>query len=504
MLDLANNSCALLIGVDDYSDYDAGKTLEGSVNDVAAWVRVCRAIHIDPRNIRVLVTRTLDDEGKLRADLPVGRFPPGTTVLEATHDNILDGVKWLADQLSTSNAPGLLTYSGHGDTMPDGELALCPKDVTPSKDGAGVDKLIGLSEIGDIVGGKLARRLLTVVLDCCQGGVSRREGSTSLALRPKGPPAQSYLVRPGARILYACQPGQTAVQSEFTSQFHGAFTWALTAALLQWKPVTQRGAVQLDLSYGKARDVAQQLLGVLGYENQTATLDTTEGEGQPFFHPSLGEDANQTSDAPTGERDRIQLDPNIRYSLYLGTSNTATLLAQVMVVGTTDIYITGHTDAPLTADNQENWFVSSSAVESLFTSGASNLFIEFVSLTGNTSTNPLPLAAGLTWPATFTVAATVASWSALAAPSASATSKVHVFKGNVTGPAGAEGYVLLNVTSSSRNNVTTYKLEHVYFYLPDASAPTTGLKTFNPSSPTGEYYSSHTLPGSGIKGALSR
>lgn len=501
MTTLVNESFALLIGVDDYSAYDPEQNLRGSVNDVAAWQRICHAIGMKPENVHILGTKTFED-GAVKNEHWSNRFGEVSPVREATRENLLAEVKWLADKLASGGVPGLLTYSGHGDITDQGELALCPSDV--KKDGASIANLVTLRELADLLAVGKARDLLTVVFDCCHAGKATRPLSKALSLRGAAGSEKGERPRVGARELYACGADQVAFQSEFTSQFHGAFTWALTASLLQWKVIPRGSSVDLSLTYGNACAVNQKLLGVLEYGNQSASFFPPEIADMTFFHAGTKAEPGLKSAHPDGARDQIQLDPNVSYSIYLGTDANASLLAQVVVTGTTSVYIQGHTDAPLTTSKQEYWFTDNAKVQSLFTDGATNLFISQTSLAGNTSENPLPLSTSVAWPHTFTKPAAVASWDTLAAPATSSSSKVYTFSGTVTGPSGVTGYVLLNVTSATRNNVTTYKLEHVYWYLPDASIPTTGNKTFNPTSPTGTCYASATLPGYGIKGAISR
>src|SRR3954469_8578964 len=98
-----NLGYALLIGVNDYSAYDAsqGKSkgtsdLPGSVNDARAWWTFCTAMGFLPENVRVLTSPGIHGE----------KLPGATehTMGEATERAILEGVKWLAEKLGSNPA----------------------------------------------------------------------------------------------------------------------------------------------------------------------------------------------------------------------------------------------------------------------------------------------------------------------------------------------------------------------------------------------------------------
>src|SRR5262245_18055009 len=142
-----NDSVALLIGIDDYSAYDSGRNLPGSVNDAEAWWRVCRDLNVRPDRVRVLVSRAPDGDGRESPTNDI--FAGAESVAEATRENILEGARWLAANLKGGTIPGLLTYSGHGDSASTGDIALCPSDV--EKSGDDVKNLIPFKELGEIL-----------------------------------------------------------------------------------------------------------------------------------------------------------------------------------------------------------------------------------------------------------------------------------------------------------------------------------------------------------------
>jgi hypothetical protein len=517
MTTLVNESFALLIGVDDYSAYDPEQNLRGSVNDVAAWQRVCHAIGMKPENVHILGTKTFED-GAVKNERWPNRFGEVSPVREATRENLLAEVKWLADKLSSGGVPGLLTYSGHGDITDEGELALCPSDV--KKDGASIANLVTLRELADLLAVGKARDLLTVVFDCCHAGLAAgtpRGGSLALSLRADAKPATGARPTLGARELYSCGPDQVAYQSEFTSQFHGAFTWALTASLLQWKPVAELGAVRLDVSYEDARAVSQKLLGVLNYPNQTAVLNPPSVGAMPFFHPSTAVDGKETTRRPDGERDRIQLDPNYYYAFWsvvegLDSNGNKTvtktgLVAQIVVTGANAVSFTtadGKTTLQTLGEpNTEYWFVRQDGLKALYNGDTTNIQMNWSSITENSvpqedgapsTTNKTSSATGATWTA-------VGSSSAPPTLSAGTNGVIKTLKQDTPSHA-PQGTTAINAafsvsyttTGTPPNTTTTYSLDQVRWYLQGPTAAPRG-NTFSPASDSP--YGMGSLPSTG-------
>ena len=99
---------AVLIGVDDYSTYDATNThnLLGCVNDVRAFWDVCVTSGFAPENIHVLTHPAID---------PAELGGVAANFKAATRDNILAEQKALVELLAAdARAVGMLVYSGHG------------------------------------------------------------------------------------------------------------------------------------------------------------------------------------------------------------------------------------------------------------------------------------------------------------------------------------------------------------------------------------------------------
>lgn len=160
---------ALLIGVGDYRAYDASNhqppgtsDLAGSLNDVRAWLRLCKEVGI--REVRILSSPPLD------------LAEEGVEVREATAEELRAGVSWLAGQLGGAPADaapiGLLVFSGHGAETANEGLVLCPTD-TVAVEGE-LAMVVSLEELQGVLASAGAERNLTVVLDCCHDGRDRK------------------------------------------------------------------------------------------------------------------------------------------------------------------------------------------------------------------------------------------------------------------------------------------------------------------------------------------
>jgi hypothetical protein len=301
---LANNARALLIGVDDYRTYDpeGWYDLRGSVNDVQVWLDVCRSLGIEPQHTRVLVSPANG------AALP---HLDGVRVEEATRENILKGVAWLAQAVGHGEGrTGLLTFSGHGDVA-DHDLALCPSDVAPSRDGA-PSQLIDFATLKQILGDA---EDLTIVLDCCFAGTPEHHRSVLSLARG---PVPSSIARSlsgersplGGRLLTASKVEQLAHQAVFGGRYHGAFTWALTSALLQWRRIPHGHTVRLGVSYATLRDTAEKLLAALSHEQQPA-LVSADAASLSFMQSGITVEARKIMPSP------YEIDPgNDNYSVW--------------------------------------------------------------------------------------------------------------------------------------------------------------------------------------------
>ena len=287
-----NQGYALLIGVNDYSAYDKsqdqrkGKSdLPGSVNDVQAWWSLCKELGFRPENIRVLTSPAIHCSCLAGAT--------AHTTGEATERGIREGVEWLTQKLGRDKvAVGLLTYSGHGDYVESSGLVLCPTDVT----GDDLEHSIPYADLQRTIAAHNAGENLAVVLDSCHAG-----GAST----------------PQRRAL-------SAYQAEFAGQFHGAFTWALTSTLEQWKAVARGSSLRLTVSHGEALRRAQGLLSTLSFD-QTPTLQGVPNVAELAVLQS-GLEPQPTSPEPTMTPIPMQIDPGDKdYRIYTVNWNGATI-----------------------------------------------------------------------------------------------------------------------------------------------------------------------------------
>jgi hypothetical protein len=310
-----NDGYALLIGVDDYSAFDASRRqpigttdLEGSRNDVRAFWRQCRRLGMKPANIRVLASPVIDFR-----DLP-GATPEN--VAPATEAEILGKTRWLAEKLSQKSKPtGLLTYSGHGDWLADRGLLLCPSDVTWAAtpgDAPDLPHAVPLAALDALLAPHAEN--LTVVLDTCHAGLEATEGTSLtgrlLSLTRRRIP-EGAAPGPGisGRVLTATSRTELAHQATFDGQFRGVFSWALGAAMDQWQATQEGSSVRLDLSYGKLLETTRRLLSALWFA-QTPELYGPPGLADlAVFHQGLTGHPGETREVPDRRVKTAQIDP---------------------------------------------------------------------------------------------------------------------------------------------------------------------------------------------------
>ncbi len=340
---------ALFIGVRDYAIYDrsagnpAGTSdVPGALNDVRTWYRQCIAMGFAAENIRVLTSPRLSPEA-------LGPSCPAAHVGEATHDGMIDGIRWLCEVISGDEpSSGLLTFSGHGER--DGGLLLCPSDVTAS-----LDEVISVAKLRaamDVAGTPELDDRLTVLLDCCrsQAGIEREQTiAATLAAR-----AARIELPEGARgvrerAITACREGQTSESSTFGGEAMGAFTWAMSSTMGQWKATEKGGVVHLDASYSDLVDRSRALLRSLSFV-QEPTLSGPRGfTRQAFLAPGDAPVSRQ----PDGTRTKRQLDVGInpatnqRYASAVYTFSYSTdgkryiPFVQALVIGDNDVTYSG-------------------------------------------------------------------------------------------------------------------------------------------------------------------
>ncbi len=304
-----NHNYALIIGVHDYRVYDptGAANVPGARQDARTWVHACLAMGFSPQNIRVLASPPLH-----ASDL--GPEAAAVTFGEANRAGIVEGLQWLSEKIGgPTPASGLVTFSGHGDEGENGFPLLCPSDTSAS-----LDEVIDVGALREKASA-IMKDNLTMMLDCChaQAGV---DVAQSILMRLRAKKAGAGLPqRARARVVAACARDQQSVSARFLGEEMGAFTWAVTSALGQWKTVVHDGVAEVDVSYGNLVERTRALLSVLSFE-QIPTLSGPAGLAQwAFLHPGTLPTSDETNRAPTADRPGHQLDggENIgKYRIY--------------------------------------------------------------------------------------------------------------------------------------------------------------------------------------------
>jgi hypothetical protein len=363
-----NDGFAVLIGVDDYSAFDASRALPagtsglaGSLNDVRVWWKQCRLLGLAPAQIRVLTSPVIDFSELEGAT--------SENVGPATEAEIRATVSWLAEKLGQPSQPsGLLTYSGHGDWIEGRGPVLCPSDVAFVDGAAAMTHAISYADLGALLG--QAWDNLTVVLDCCHtsgapdgeglaqgGGNTGRPLSLTRRAAPKGSALPAHAMQLPGRVLSASQRAQPACQSKFDGVDRGAFSWSLTSALEQWRAVQAGGGVRLDVSYGKLVEASRRVLEALWFPQAPALYGPPGLASLAVFQQGLTPKPGQTTRRPDGPRQMCQLDGgNDIWRIYTLTFNDpySTPFATVIIVNTTQFsgYATG----------KEYWYINTDSV----------------------------------------------------------------------------------------------------------------------------------------------
>jgi hypothetical protein len=366
---------ALLIGVEHYPAYP-GKELLAGRNDVLAFWQVCRRLGYKPENIRVRTSPRLTKEQILAAEVDLAltdvenrnksreevaedvrakldRVPWGeegapdpmceAVIGEATHAALLAAVRWLGGRLgepfrqkSGYMIPAILAYSGHG-TQIEGDFALCATDVAP--EGTGTKNVLTATEIHRILcaddkeplAGRNPLKYLTVVLDCCFAGaasgkasalVQESRRSTSLATSETSWAPPLFDGKLGQRVFCASRHDEQAYQALLGGRWHGAFTWAVTQALEQWKVASSGLHEHIDVSHVELLYRARTLLEALSFPQHPMLLDSVGNSpvfwsgAERFETDEYSSDLEQliapvpqTAPEPDRPRSVIQIDP---------------------------------------------------------------------------------------------------------------------------------------------------------------------------------------------------
>jgi hypothetical protein len=378
------NDYALIIGVEDYSAYDrsmdlpAGtSTAVGAVNDAKALYRTCLSMGFSPERIRVLTSPRLaaKDLGPEAIDAMLG---------DATYDTIVAAVAELCAQLSHGTpVSGLLAFSGHGFTS--NGVALCPADLTGS-----MDQVIHVAQIRTALGPDKVGDNLTMLLDCCRAqiGIPSEE---SLQTRLRTKTAMMKRIDVPERVIASCQDGQVAEASTFGGVKLGAFTWAVTSALGQWKTTVEKDVARLDVSYGELTSRTKQLLSALSFDQDPQLSGPANVDALPFLHPGSTVHWGETSREPDALRDTRQIDAG-QYSIKYWTGSydrSGNKIWKTFV--TVDV-----SPDPNTGQMMETWTVCTDLVNGLSTA-ADLQFVSGIQTLSSTQTITQTAPASCTW-----------------------------------------------------------------------------------------------------------
>lgn len=371
------NDFAVLIGVRDYLMYDpTGKSnVPGAQNDALTWVHQCLSMGFPPEQIFVLTSPVLspEDLGPSAAQIKTGA---------ATHEEITSAIAWILKQLAEGNATGLLTFSGHG-INDQGRLLLCPSDTTQS-----LDNVIDVFALSQTIAGTNGAKNLTLVIDGCHSQVGRsRQESISAHLNAK---LDGMAIPEGVgvaeRVLSACAKDQVSVSARFLGKPMGAFTWALTSTLGQWKVVREGDVVRSTISYGDLVSRSRGLLSSLSF-TQEPVLSGPDGVALLGFL-CLGNtpQPNATSSTPNAKNATRQIDAGtlswrlyqVYYTASLGNKSPQ-LFGQIIAVNTADTYTIvydGVSTAVTLAADKEYWIISWDTFKSVSVSSVQVTVVE--------------------------------------------------------------------------------------------------------------------------------
>lgn len=213
---------AVLIGVDDYSAYDASaglpvgtSDLRGAVNDVRLFKTTLAKLGVPEVNIRLYVTGGGAKSG------------------EATRASIETGLDWLQQTLTaTEGSRGVVLFCGHGDSDARGPL-LCPSDTTQA-----MTQALSFEEVAARLDKRGQKTDVSFFLDACHAapGADGGAGVRRRVLRDHaaGPARPRALRRNDDVVLAGSGSDEPSYEYELHGTWNGAFTWAVTSLLDRW------------------------------------------------------------------------------------------------------------------------------------------------------------------------------------------------------------------------------------------------------------------------------
>ncbi len=308
---LTSNTFALIVGVDDYSTFDASmgsgrgtSDLKGARNDARSWLALCDYFLVPPENVRVLTGPVLDES----------EVAEGVTRGLADAAGIQAGLDWLAEELGAdANAAGVVFLGGHaifersssrGRRL---QAGFAPTDMTGVVEREGDDAEISYGNLVDLIALKEQFRGVSENLSCffdfcsspnlppalsaLQGAIGRRTGQW---------PGM------GSRLVSATEPDQESVELVLDGRWQGAFTWAVRNVLMQWDVRLQDGVVRSTMSYGRLVKAVNAVLNGLGYEQDA--VFSGAAKRLAVFQPGLDVELDTLSKTPDAVHGGRQLD----------------------------------------------------------------------------------------------------------------------------------------------------------------------------------------------------
>jgi hypothetical protein len=180
---------------------------------------------------------------------------------------------------------------------------------------------------------------LTVVLDTCHSGADARPGKVGKPLtltRRKLSGHAPQVEELAGRVLAAARRDQVAYQSLFDGQYRGVFSWALSAAIEQWRATQQDpGNVSVDLSYARLVEATERLISALWFEQRPQLVGRPGIEKLAVLQHGVVVEPGETTSLPDRIARPLQVDPGfLGYTIYALNNNAGGLIGQVLVTNT--------------------------------------------------------------------------------------------------------------------------------------------------------------------------
>lgn len=428
-----SKTTAIVIGVDSYPQLSPPQSLCSACNDAIHWTDLLiNGLKVPPEQIQLLVSPA---EGASVQDRATGLGLAPANVHGAVLTDALAALDSFTTWLSAPEnlaATGIIVFSGHGaqvaappgdlieNLVPGQRLAMAMSDAHLEG-----DSLAGVLMYADL-DARLAehqlRARVTVIVDACYHVIQAQQPPATMH------PDASLATRLGTRLMLGTSPGSPAWQGWLGQEWRGVYSFALINLLGQWRTeTTAQGVTVVLASYRELTFRARELMGVLGYDDQSPELAGAPlAPGIPFNNPSLGAVPFPAVPFPDGNRMKKEIIGDqgtlgvYTFSLTDGTSSTN--IAQCLwssMSGTITINISANNN-PTISQNNELWFFNTGSVPKT----QNQLVIAYQTATP-TTTDPLAL--------TFTVAANLSA-------SANSTPSVATTWTNVTSSLGGTWY----------------------------------------------------------------